>query len=168
MACFMRTFLPGNQTYLNFWINMLRNNRLHGPPPGTFGRFPGLILSLLVLVAISASGESLPPILANQNHVPAGTLRDGVLTIHLEIAKGWWHPEAEDGVALSVYAFGESGRSLQNPGPLIRVPQGTEIQAWLHNVLPVPVMVHGFGERIGDNDAVVRVAPGAVEHVDFT
>jgi len=126
------------------------------------------MLSLLLLVAISASSESLPPILANQNHVAAGTVRDGVLTVHLEIAKGVWHPEAEDGVALSLYAFGESGKPLQNPGPLIRVPQGTEIEAWLHNALSVSVAVHGLGERTGASDAVVRVAPGAVEQVRFT
>jgi hypothetical protein len=29
-----------------------------------------------------------------------------VLTVQLEIAKGEWHPEADDGMALSVYAFG--------------------------------------------------------------
>lgn len=133
-----------------------------------------LVLSLSALsqstpsMAPAASGESLPPVLANQNHVPAGTLRNGILTIHLEIAKGEWHPEAEDGIALSVYAFGESGKSLQNPGPLIRVPQGTEIQAWLHNALPVSVSVHGLGEREGDSDAVVRVAPGTIEQVHFT
>jgi FtsP/CotA-like multicopper oxidase with cupredoxin domain len=115
-----------------------------------------------------ASREVIEKILANQNHVPAGTLRDGVLTVHLEIAKGVWHPEADDGVALSLYAFGESGKPLQNPGPLIRVPLGTVIQASLHNALPVSVGVHGLGERSGDNDAVVRVAPGAVEEVRFT
>jgi FtsP/CotA-like multicopper oxidase with cupredoxin domain len=164
----MRTFPRGSQTYLNFWINMLRSNDLHRAALRTFQRSAGLILPLLLLVAISVSSESLPPILANQNHVPAGTLRDGVLRIHFEIAKGVWHPEAENGVALSLYAFGESGKSLQNPGPLIRVPQGTEIQAWLHNALPISVAVHGLGERTGDSDAVVRLAPGAVEQVRFT
>src|SRR4030095_13655044 len=88
------------------------------------------VLLLILALTASVSGESLPPIIANQNHASAGTLRDGVLTVHLEIAKGEWHPEAEDGIALSVYAFGESGKPLQNPGPLIRVPQGTEVQAW--------------------------------------
>jgi FtsP/CotA-like multicopper oxidase with cupredoxin domain len=153
--------------YLNFWINMLKGNDLRRVALRRFGHSLALIFSPLLLVAISASGEALPPILANQNHMPAGTLHDGILTVHLEIAKGVWHPEAEDGVALSLYAFGESGRPLQNPGPLIRVPRGTEIQAWLHNALPVSVAVHGLGERTGDSDAVVRVAPGAVEQVDF-
>src|SRR5215469_15387330 len=129
MACCMRTFPSGNRMFLNFWINILKSNDLRGAALRRCGHSLALTLSLLLLVAFSASSESLPPILANQNHVPAGTLRDGILTIHLEIAKGVWHPEAENGVALSVYAFGESGKSLQNPGPLIRVPQGTEIQA---------------------------------------
>jgi FtsP/CotA-like multicopper oxidase with cupredoxin domain len=147
---------------------MLRTDGLLSKAVGRSGRSPVWILFLLLPVALAASGESLSPILANQNHVPAGTLRSGILTIHLEIAKGEWHPEAEDGIALSVYAFGESGKSLQNPGPLIRVPQGTEIQAWLHNALNMSVTVHGLGERKGDSDAVVHVAPGAVEQVRFT
>jgi len=147
---------------------MLRNNDLCRAALRRFGQWLALAVFLLLLVAISASGESLPPILANQNHMPAGTLRDGLLTIHLEIAQGVWHPEADDGVALSLYAFGETGKALQNPGPLIRVPQGTKIQAWLHNALPVSVGVHGLGDRRADSDAVVRIAPGAVEQVRFT
>jgi FtsP/CotA-like multicopper oxidase with cupredoxin domain len=125
------------------------------------------VLLLILALTASVSGESLPPIIANQNHASAGTLRDGVLTVHLEIAKGEWHPEAEDGIALSVYAFGESGKPLQNPGPLIRVPQGTEIRASLHNVLPIAITVHGLGERKGDSDAVLRIAPGTLEEVRF-
>jgi len=42
--------------------------------------------------------------------VPAGSLRNGVLSTRLEIAKGEWHPEANDSVALAVHAFGEAGR----------------------------------------------------------
>jgi FtsP/CotA-like multicopper oxidase with cupredoxin domain len=120
------------------------------------------LLGIWFALGIFASAaDILPPILANQNHSPAGVLRGGVLSLQLEIAKGEWHPEADDGVALSVYAFGERGRPLQNPGPLIRVPQGTEIRASLHNTLAVPVVVHGLGE------AAVRVAPGTLEHVRF-
>lgn len=102
------------------------------------------VLSLILALTASVSGESLPSIIANQNHASAGMLRDGVLTIHFEIAKGEWHPEAEDGIALSVYAFGESGKPLQNPGSLIRVPKGTEIRASLHNVLAIAITVHGL------------------------
>ena len=129
--------------------------------------FVWLILLPLIALSVFGSGQSLPPIVANQNHASAGALRDGILTVHLEIAKGEWRPEAEDGIALSIYAFGETGHPLQNPGPLIRVPQGTEIRAWLHNTLSIAITVHGLGERNGDSDAVVHIAPGAVEQVRF-
>jgi manganese oxidase len=122
---------------------------------------------LLIGFALSAFAfsESPPLIVANQNHAPAGVLRDGVLSLHLEIARGEWHPEADDGMALPVYAFGESGHPLQNPGPLIRVPQGTDVHASLHNSLTVPITVRGLGEP--GSDAAVHVAPGATEQVSF-
>jgi len=124
-----------------------------------------LFLLCCVLTASSLLAESLPPIVINDNHTPSGILRDGVLTIQLEIAKGEWHPEADDGIAVAVYAFGEAGRPQQNPGPLIRVPQGTEIHASLRNKLSVPIAVHGLGSS--GSDSVVRVAPGATEQALF-
>jgi len=115
---------------------------------------------------VSVSGESLPSVEANQNHAPAGILRNGGLTVQLEIAKGRWHPEDEDGIALSVYAFREAGHALQNPGPLIRVPQGTEVRASLRNTLPVPVKVHGLGDPAG-GEAILNLAPGETQQVNF-
>ena len=82
-----------------------------------------LFLPCCVLAASSLLAESLPVVAINDNHRPSGNLHDGVLTIQLEIGKGEWHPEADDGVAVAVYVFGEAGSPLQNPGPLIRVPQ---------------------------------------------
>lgn len=115
-----------------------------------------------LLISPMAWTQSLPPIVANTNHERAGTLKDGVLTIYLEIAKGEWHPEAEDGIGLSVYAFGETAHALQNPGPLIRAPQGTEIRVSLHNNIREAVTVHGLGP-----DLIVRIAPGSVGQVNF-
>jgi manganese oxidase len=108
--------------------------------------------------------ESSRRIAANPNHSPAGVLRDGVLTIQIEIARGEWRPEAENGVALSVYAFGEVGHGLQNPGPLIRVPQGTEIRVQLNNSLPVPVTVHGLGNPGNDT---AHISPRSIAQVAF-
>jgi FtsP/CotA-like multicopper oxidase with cupredoxin domain len=124
-----------------------------------------LLLICSALVVYGFSGDPVSPIVANQNHTPAGSLRDGVLSIQLEIAKGEWHPEANDGMALTVYAFGETGHPLQNPGPLIRVPEGTEIHASLHNTLPVAITVHGLGDADGNKDAPVYIAPGALAEV---
>src|SRR5262245_2463897 len=57
----------------------------------------------------------LPRIEANRNVSPAGQLRDGVLTIRLEIREGDWFPEAETGPSVVVQAFAEEGRPLQVP-----------------------------------------------------
>jgi hypothetical protein len=64
-----------------------------------------LLLISFVLATFGFSIDSLPPIIANPNHIAAGVLRDGVLTLQLEIAKREWHPEADDGMALSVQRF---------------------------------------------------------------
>ena len=135
-----------------------------------FARIMGCLASritflLLSFASLMAMGASLPPILANQNHVPAGSLRGGVLSVQLEIAKGEWRPEGEDGMALAVYAFGEKGHSLQNPGPLIRVPQGTDIQASLHNSLATPITIRGLSQP--GSDTSVYIAAGATEQVNF-
>src|SRR5258708_27793974 len=99
---------------------------------------PSCLLTIVVLaLSFLSAADRLPTIAANDNRSPAGALRNGVLTISLELGEGQWHPEGEEGEALTVYAIAERGRLLQNPGPLIRVPRGTEIHVPLHNALPV-------------------------------
>ena len=122
---------------------------------------------LVAMISSIAWAQSLPPISANTNHTRAGALKDGVLILRLEIAKGEWHPEAENGVGLSVYAFGETGRPLQNPGPLIRVPQGTVVRASVHNALAETVTVHGLGNPLA-TEPVLRIEPDATNEVTFT
>jgi hypothetical protein len=46
---------------------------------------------LLPLMAYG-SDVGLPAIGSNENRVPAGTLNNGVLTLHLEIRAGQWRP----------------------------------------------------------------------------
>src|SRR5215475_11639718 len=123
---------------------------------------PAILLGIALLITCPALAQS--NVVANQNHTPAGELHNSVLTIHLEIAKGEWRPEAEDGMSISVFSFREAGHPLQNPGPLIRVPRATEIQASLHNSLSIPVDVHGLG---ASPDALLQVAPQATEQVKF-
>lgn len=113
------------------------------------------------------AAEELPLISANDNRVTAGALKDGVLTLRLEMRKGIWHPESEDGEAIPVYAFGEAGKPLQVPGPAIRVPLGTTIDITLHNDLAVPATLHGLHQRPGTDADVVAVAAGATRHVRF-
>ena len=94
--------------------------------------------------------QSLESIVANDNRVPGGELRDGVLTLRLELRRGVWHPEGEDGEAIPVYAFGEEGKPLQVPGPLVRVPEGTVVEVSVHNTLAIPATLHGLQERPAD------------------
>src|SRR5215467_8155994 len=123
----------------------------------------GQMLALCAALLNPAFSEALRQIEVNQNHTPAGLLKNRVLSIQLEIAKGVWHPEAENGIALSVYAFGEAGHPLQNPGPLIRIPLGTEIDASFHNTLEIPVTLHGFGNA----DSLVHLEASGVAIVKF-
>ncbi|HTM89297.1 MAG TPA: multicopper oxidase domain-containing protein [Terriglobales bacterium] len=122
----------------------------------------------LTAVAVGAArAESLPLIRTNQNHHPAGELRNGALTLQLEIGKGIWHPESEDGPGLPMYAFGQTGQALQNPGPLIRVPQGTAIHVSVHNTLPVPISVYGLAEPGAGDHQALHLAPGATQSATF-
>lgn len=126
-----------------------------------------LLTILIVASNFLCGADRLPAIAANDNRSPAGALRDGVCTISLELREGQWHPESEEGEALTVYAIGERSRSLQNPGPLIRVPRGTEIQVTVHNALPVAATVHGLHERPGNEKDVLILQPGATQDVHF-
>ena len=128
----------------------------------------------IVLTALAAgplvalvSAQAPEPVQANDNRVAAGTLRNGVLTLRLEIRRGIWHPHAEDGEAFEVYAFAEPGKPLQAPGPLIRVPEGTIVEASIQNSINVAATLHGFHQRPGDDNDVVVIEPGATKQVRF-
>src|SRR5258708_18566399 len=86
-------------------------------------------------------------IVVNDNRTPAGTLRGGVLTIRLEARKGEWHPDSDHDPGLVVHAFAQQGKSPTLPGPLIRVPQGTERHALVTNTLAQPLVMRGLCDR---------------------
>src|SRR5438132_6848435 len=100
----------------------------------------GLLVCLAGLAAgCIAPGKPDSTIHPNDNRRSAGTLKDGVLTLALEARAGSWQPEGSGGRSLdSLGAFAEAGRPLSTPGPLIRVPAGTEIRGTLHNTLARP------------------------------
>ncbi|HEX8946210.1 MAG TPA: multicopper oxidase domain-containing protein [Gemmatimonadaceae bacterium] len=119
----------------------------------------------LLLAGMSAprAPETISP---NDNRHTAGTLANGVLTIKLETRTGVWHPEGENGRAIEVAAWSEEGKALSTPGPVIRVPVGTEVHATVHNTFDQPLRVFGLGETRGLSDSVV-VAPNATRSVQF-
>ncbi len=112
--------------------------------------------------------NALPEITANDNRAPAGQLRGGVLTIELEARTGIWYPEEKEGPGLEVQAFAEEGKPPQIPGPLIRVPEGTEIHVRVRNsIANATLEIHGLHTRPGDRKDTTRLTAGSTREVRF-
>ena len=108
-----------------------------------------ILLAAAIAATPSVSGSQqpaspLPRIATNDNRVAAGVLRDGVLSVKLQIQRGEWHPDRDSDPGIPVLAFGEEGKPLQIPGPLIRVPKGTEVRATIRNTSDSTIVVQGF------------------------
>jgi FtsP/CotA-like multicopper oxidase with cupredoxin domain len=116
-----------------------------------------------VLVAEPADTRIVP----NTNQGAAGVLQSGILTIRLEAATGEWYPEENEGPALEVAAFRERGGTLSTPGPLLRVPEGTEIHVTVYNHLDQSLTVHGLHTRPGDANDVLLVPAGGSRELQF-
>jgi FtsP/CotA-like multicopper oxidase with cupredoxin domain len=128
----------------------------------------GILVIGLGIASVRQSPSAAPGrIRANSNQRAAGKLENGVLTFHLELRQGDWYPEAETGPSMKVYAFAEEGGPLQVPGPLIRVPEGTEIHLTVRNLLPVKVVLHGLHLHPGDEKAVDELAPSETREWRF-
>jgi FtsP/CotA-like multicopper oxidase with cupredoxin domain len=126
-----------------------------------------LVLFCPAVFAQTAENASLPQVLANDNSTPAGQLKNGVLSLRLELRAGVWYPEEEGGVHRDVYVFSEEGHAAQSPGPLIRVPQGTEIHIAIRNTLSLEAKIYGLHRHPGDPKDAVQVAPGETRELQF-
>ncbi len=125
-----------------------------------------LPVSLIAALAITSATDSLTRVVPNDNRRPAGQLRNGVLALRLDAAMGTWVAEGENGPRVAVAGFGERGRAVEIPGPLIRVAAGTEVRITLRNRLDTPLLVRGLYDRAGQRDSVA-VASGAERDVRF-
>jgi FtsP/CotA-like multicopper oxidase with cupredoxin domain len=138
---------------------------------------PSAVLLFSAIVSLGAAlphpgsdrSKSHPPkrVATNDNRRPAGILRDGKLELKLDIVKAQWFPEAETGPSVLMQAFAEEGRAPEIPGPMIRVPEGTEIRIALHNSLDAEVIVHGLHTRPTMTDDVVNIPAGGTREVTF-
>jgi manganese oxidase len=121
-------------------------------------RVPLLSLAFCLSISWHASAQ-IPRLTANDNRAPAGLLAGSVLTLNLELGIGRWHPDAEDMPGIDVIAIREAGRMGSIPGPLIRVPLGTEVRASVHNTLGESVLFFGLNGSHALADSV-RLQPG--------
>jgi FtsP/CotA-like multicopper oxidase with cupredoxin domain len=102
----------------------------------------------------------------NDNRVPAGSRRDGVLTISLDATLAMWHPDGDSLPGMPIEVFAETGKQPLAPGPLLRIPAGTELRISVRNSLANDTITFYVPARIADIakatalDSIV-VAPGA-------
>ena len=112
--------------------------------------------------------HSLPAVRANDNRVPAGRLAGDTLHISLVVRVATWHPEADDGPSADVETFAEEGKAPEIPGPLIRVREGTVIDATVRNDLAdSTITVTGLATRPTTVPDSLVLKPGASGRVRF-
>jgi FtsP/CotA-like multicopper oxidase with cupredoxin domain len=116
----------------------------------------------------ATADSSQPVVAANHNSAPAGQLANGVLNLHRELQQGRWYPGDDKGVYRGVYAFAEEGHPPESSGPLIRVPEGTQIHIILRNTLPIATKLYGRHQHPGDPKAAVALAAGETRELQFT
>src|SRR5512143_3707333 len=128
-------------------------------------RFLRPLLLLLLFSAASIFAEELPRVVCHDNDRAAGTLRHHKLTLQLDIVEADWHPDGEDGPGLRVPVFAEAGHAPADPGPLVRMPQGTTVEVTVRNRLATgSATVHGFHSRPG-KDAPLVIPAGEERQV---
>ena len=127
-----------------------------------------IALALLFTPIMQATEPSTLPIAAaNDNRTPAGTMQDGVLELKLELRAACWYPEAADGGHVDAYAFAEVGGPPQISGPLIRVPQDTQIHVAVRNTLVDPAKIYGFHSHPAAANEPLILAPGEQRELQF-
>jgi len=121
------------------------------------------VLTLMLGFGRSAAPMKLPTARPNPNTAPAGRFRGSVLTIALDAKLTMWHPDGDSLPGIPIEAFAERGRPPQVPGPLIRVTEGTEIQASVLNSLEGDTLTFYF--QWGDAADSLVIPPGMTREI---
>ncbi|HJP86176.1 MAG TPA: multicopper oxidase domain-containing protein [Gemmatimonadaceae bacterium] len=134
----------------------------------------GLLLALLQIGALTARSipshahhPTAPASIANDNRVSGGRLAKGVFSLNLEAREATWYPEGRGGPPILVHAFAEAGGVARVPGPMIRVPAGTEMRISVHNTLSVPMRLWGLQDRSDAAVDSIVIAAGETRKLEF-
>jgi len=128
-----------------------------------FIRFVAVAVALVASAVPGARGVAsdttgtLPAIVANENRVAAGEAIGKTVRISLVARMGLWYPDGSGTLGIPIAAFGEVGKPLAFPGPLLRVPAGTTIELRVRNALSDRTLrIHGLVvDSLGDHPLVV-------------
>jgi manganese oxidase len=104
---------------------------------------------------------------ANQNHTPGGSLAGGTMTLELDIVESSMRPEGDNEAEVPILAFAERGKTPQVPGPLIRVPRGTEVRLMVRNRSDSAVTVGGLRPQTGVAEDSIYLAAGASRELRY-
>ena len=136
-------------------------------------RFPSSAAAALLLFAAGSTDaqQTFERVRPNDNRARAGVTMAGTVAIRMEARLAQWHPQGDDRPGVLIPVFAEIGRPAQVPGPLIRVPGGTNVIVTVRNMVPNQMLtIHGLHSRpaIGAafNDSV-QIAPGTVHTLRF-
>ena len=134
----------------------------------------GLLIALLQFAAVTPRAipahihvPALMAALPNDNRASAGRLSRGVFTLNLEARDAFWYPEGRDGPPILMHAFAEVGGPALAPGPMIRVPAGTERRVTVRTTLPVPLRRTGLQDRSEAAIDSTIIAPGETHAFEF-
>jgi manganese oxidase len=126
--------------------------------------FAALIPAAIHVAKPAPDAAANDRVVFNDNVEPAGTLRNGVLELRLEVRQGSWYLLGDGSEPGRVLAFAEPGRSPQIPGPLIRVTRGTTVRVVVENPLRSALVIHGLSARRQETlDSLVVPAGGTAE-----
>lgn len=130
---------------------------------------PVLLLSALLTPASPTPDAPAPRRVVeyNDNLRSAGTLSNGTLTVSLEIGEAEWFPLGAGQGSGHLLFFAETGGTPLNPGPMLRVPQGTRMQVRVRNGSDSTIVVHGLSARMQPTPDSLVLAPGATGEARF-
>lgn len=103
----------------------------------------------------------------HQNSTAAGTRAGRRLELALDVVEGAWRPEGSDDPEVPVLAFAEAGKTPLIPGPMIRVPQGTEVALTLRNRSDSALIIRGLRPGVGADGDSVHLAAQATRVLRF-
>jgi FtsP/CotA-like multicopper oxidase with cupredoxin domain len=131
-------------------------------------RVMGLILLIIALGTSITTNAQDTLINTHDNLVPAGVLSGDEYAIELVVEQGMWYPGGENSFGIAMYAFREVNGPLQIPGPLVRIPQGTDVMVTIRNAVSGELHINGLHSYSGASEEILRIPSGETRNMNFS